>query len=114
MFFNNRRMDRVTILKDGGIKPSFIFEPSQLSVPYQVGLLTNKKNIIEKNIPNVGWGATLRPDILYVPTNPLVEEDSFRQLISNELLRSSFINKPHYMKSKSLKYFQLIRTQEFQ
>lgn len=80
-FFNRLRIERYCVLKDIGKKyPLYI--PSQHSIPFYLGFLTEEKEKIEGALTGIEWGATLRSDLVYIPTNPLVQIDTFKKLVN--------------------------------
>lgn len=80
LFFNRRRIEKHQILKDGLVGKEF-FETSLISVPYFTGIISNDKNKIQNLLAWVEWGATLRNNLLYIPTNPLVENVYYQNII---------------------------------
>jgi len=103
-YFNKARITRVNILKEKAL--DFLLEPSKLSIPYRVGFLTTKKEVIERNFSLVDWGTTLHSDLLYIPINPLVEKKYFKELISviYPSLRTRKDREP-----LTLRYFKMVR-----
>jgi len=60
-----------------------IFAPSSRAVPWHAGFVTSRKDQVVAANPLVEWGQTLRQDLLYLPTNPLVDEQIYRTLMAS-------------------------------
>lgn len=80
-FFNENRHKRAEIIIEQTKEPNTIFIPSFISVPYFVGIVTSQKAQIQERVSWVEWGATLKNDLLYFPTNPLVDLKVFKFFI---------------------------------
>jgi hypothetical protein len=70
--FNQARIDRLKVIENLGCEVLF---PSDLYVPWFVRV----RNSVRPE-GNIEFGATLRSDILLIPTNPLVPIDFFENL----------------------------------
>ncbi|WP_072905785.1 DegT/DnrJ/EryC1/StrS family aminotransferase [Malonomonas rubra] len=70
-FFNEERLVRSALIKET-LRGQRFFDPSSIAVPFFQGIVTSQKREIIKAIGEVEWGATLRQDLLYFPTNPVV------------------------------------------
>ena len=78
-FFNALKIERFKILQT--VKKKYpLFVPSKHAIPFFMGFLSEKKDVIENSIEGVEWGATLRQDLIYIPTNPLVSIEHFKIL----------------------------------
>jgi len=80
--FNSLRSERHQILRDGlGLRP---WEPAKptISVPW-FSMYTDPHQYVYKQVlPDVFWGtATLEPERLQIPTNPLVPLSEYRTVI---------------------------------
>lgn len=53
-------------------------------LPWVYGLLHPAALKIKAAYPHVDWASTLRGDLLYLPTNPAVEPDSYADLFASE------------------------------
>jgi len=82
-FFNEGRLQRAELLKSQITGLCKVFEPTQFAVPYFLGILTDKKSQIEASLPWIEFGATLRNDLVYIPTNPLSSLKSFKIYLWN-------------------------------
>jgi hypothetical protein len=65
------------------------FVPSPIAIPWVFGALTGRRDEIRAATPEVEWGATLRADLLYSPTNPLVEAAAYRDLFASPAYNDS-------------------------
>lgn len=83
-FFNKGRIERAELLKSQVNDLCNIFEPSHPAVPYFLGIVTSEKSKIETSLPWIEFGATLRNDLVYIPTNPLASINLF-ELITNTI-----------------------------
>jgi len=81
-FFNEGRLKRAELLKSQINGLHNIFEPSHPAVPYFLGIVTSEKSKIEASLPWIEFGATLRNDLVYIPTNPLVDINLFKLINS--------------------------------
>lgn len=79
-YFNRARSKRFQIIRQGIEDTKSIYEPSALAIPYFIGIRTRQKTAITRNLSWVEWGATLQPDLLYLPTNPLVGDGTYKAL----------------------------------
>ncbi|MGE5473052.1 MAG: DegT/DnrJ/EryC1/StrS family aminotransferase [Ignavibacteriales bacterium] len=80
-YFNNARIEKSEYIKKyfEGTYP--IFEPSKICIPFFIGILTELKDKIQKGIDWVEWGATLRKDLVYIPVNPLVDLNVYKETL---------------------------------
>jgi hypothetical protein len=58
-----------------------VYQPSELKCPFFIGIETkSKKKIVAALDKKIEFGGTLRDDIVYIPTNPLVSEATFERM----------------------------------
>lgn len=79
-YFNQERIKRTEIITKILKKPDQVFKPTKLGVPFFVGVKTKNKKKYQFKNPWIEYGGTLRDDILYIPTNPLIEEKIFKKI----------------------------------
>lgn len=77
-WFNRRRMEKYNYIKS--IQGVECYDSSYTFCPYFIGIIMEeekKKNIEEKLVNYIEFGATLNPQKLFLPTNPLISLEEF-------------------------------------
>ena len=87
---NARRLENAAAIAKHLPSGARAFVPSSVAIPWVFGVLTKRRDAIRAAIPDVTWGATLRSDLLYVPTNPMIYAAAYRDLFASPAFDDSF------------------------
>jgi len=60
-----------------------LFEPTSQCCPYFLGVRVKNKKDILTAMSNIEFGATLDNELLYIPTNPLVDVDDYKNIVQS-------------------------------
>lgn len=78
-WFNQRRDSVASLFR----KRLPTYEPSAHNCPYFIGFQTQTKDEIIKQNFHIEYGATLRNDLVYIPTNPFVSISEYEKFINS-------------------------------
>lgn len=74
-FFHDRRLENYRVL--ASVEGLDFYEPGEFCCPYFAGLESPFSRELASSLQGVEWGATLKRNLVYLPTNPLVEKSVF-------------------------------------
>lgn len=81
-WLNRRRLENAAAI-ERHLPPRFArFRPSRRAVPWLFGMLSPERDAVVSATPEVEWGSTLRADLLYLSTNPLIAPEIYRDLLA--------------------------------
>lgn len=85
--YTRRRRMNFTAVAEAFPKLGLLFPLSEGLSPFFVGLITQLASRIVQNSPEIVWGATLREDLLLVPTNPLITPETLVSAVRSAIAR---------------------------
>lgn len=77
-WFNSERDNIANLYRASGIS---IYEPTKICCPFFIGVEVNDKQKVMETLEGIEFGGTLRSDLIYIPTNPLVEKSVHTDII---------------------------------
>lgn len=80
-WLNQRRLENAAAIERHLPQRFARFRPSRCAIPWLFGFLSPEREAVAAATPEVEWGSTLRPDLLYLSTNPLIAPEVYRDLL---------------------------------
>ncbi len=81
-WLNQRRLENAAAIEQHLPQRFRRFHPSRRRLPWFFGMLSPDRDAIVAATPEVDWGSTFRPDLLYLSTNPLIAKQAFIDLVT--------------------------------
>lgn len=81
-WLNRRRLENAAAIERHLPQRFVRFRPSRCAVPWLFGFLSPAREAVVAATPEVEWGSTLRRDLLYLSTNPLIAPEIYGDLLS--------------------------------
>lgn len=85
--YTRRRRENFSSIAEAFPDLPLLFPLAKGLSPFFVGLLTPQASNIRQRAPEIGWGATMREDLLLVPTNPLIIPETLVSAMRSAMAR---------------------------
>jgi DegT/DnrJ/EryC1/StrS aminotransferase family len=79
-WLNQRRLENAAAIERHLPRRFARFRPSRCAIPWLFGFLSPEREAVAAATPEVEWGSTLRADLLYLSTNPLIAPEIYGDL----------------------------------